>query len=483
MTKEELKFGTSGVRGRVIDFTEDVSRRYAASFGAFLKRNYPQQGKVFISRDLRDSSPMIQSFFTEQLSKDGFQVFSLGEVPTPALALYAQAEDAASIMVTGSHIPADRNGVKFYTPSGEITKNHENEIRHGFETLAGKTFQNSLQTQKTFPGEKENQLKAETKYLNRYLNFFGGDFLAGAQVLFYEHSTVGRDVFPKILKALGAEVKVDARSATFIPVDTENVSNVELLNQMMRKNDMKVLVSADGDADRPLVVHHRHGQIIGDLLGLMTAMYLDQEAIAVPVSCTSLLESSMWFKHVERTKIGSPFVISGMEDLQSKYKQISGFEANGGYLLGCDVRECHGVKPKEKLLMLPTRDAVLPIVIYLKMLSSGWVEKNESFLFSKFNVSGLLKDFSSDRSRKVLTEVDVDPPRLLNWDTNLKSIFGSLKNKNTVDGVKLISETGVCVHLRPSGNAPEFRVYIEAGSKDEAELLLKSSLNFCETYR
>lgn len=58
----------------------------------------------------------------------GVQVTDCGAVPTPALALVAQGADASAVMITSSHIPADRNGLKFHTPAGEITKAHEAAI-------------------------------------------------------------------------------------------------------------------------------------------------------------------------------------------------------------------------------------------------------------------------------------------------------------------------------------------------------------------
>ena len=53
----------------------------------------------------------------------------LGPLPTPALALAAAQRGAAGLMVTGSHIPDNRNGIKFYRPDGEISKADEEAIR------------------------------------------------------------------------------------------------------------------------------------------------------------------------------------------------------------------------------------------------------------------------------------------------------------------------------------------------------------------
>lgn len=64
----------------------------------------------------------------------GVEAVDCGLLPTPALALAAAGE--AAVMVTGSHIPADRNGLKFYLPAGEISKAEEVAISAAFKVEA-----------------------------------------------------------------------------------------------------------------------------------------------------------------------------------------------------------------------------------------------------------------------------------------------------------------------------------------------------------
>jgi hypothetical protein len=59
----------------------------------------------------------------------GCQPRNFGRIPTPALAAYGISEAMPTMMVTGSHIPDDRNGIKFNLPSGEILKDDEECIR------------------------------------------------------------------------------------------------------------------------------------------------------------------------------------------------------------------------------------------------------------------------------------------------------------------------------------------------------------------
>ncbi len=81
------------------------------------------------------------------------------------------------------------------------------------------------------------------------------------------------------------------------------------------------------------------GRILrGDVLGLITARFLGADTVVVPVTAGSALEHSGGFRKVVRTKVGSPFVIAGMEQATSAGARIvAGFEANGGFLLGSDV--------------------------------------------------------------------------------------------------------------------------------------------------
>ncbi len=126
------KFGTSGLRGLVTELTDGLCAGYVR---AFLK-SVPHGGLLMIARDLRPSSARISAAVANAAAEMGLRVADCGEVPTPALALAAMAAGAPSVMVTGSHIPADRNGLKFYTPTGEITKSDEAAILAAFEEAA-----------------------------------------------------------------------------------------------------------------------------------------------------------------------------------------------------------------------------------------------------------------------------------------------------------------------------------------------------------
>src|SRR5690606_12405170 len=117
---DSLKFGTSGLRGLAVKLQGQAARRYVTAFIRHLQSilgDAPRE--VFLGFDYRPSSPAIAEDCGVSIAAAGLIPVNCGALPTPALALHALAKGGAAIMVTGSHIPADRNGLKFYLPSGE----------------------------------------------------------------------------------------------------------------------------------------------------------------------------------------------------------------------------------------------------------------------------------------------------------------------------------------------------------------------------
>lgn len=123
MDTSGVRFGTSGARGLAADMSPRVCFAYTA---AFLQIIGARPGsRVALGMDLRPSSPDIAGACAAAISNAGLDVDFCGVLPTPALAFHAQERGIPAIMVTGSHIPFDRNGIKFYRSTGEITKADE----------------------------------------------------------------------------------------------------------------------------------------------------------------------------------------------------------------------------------------------------------------------------------------------------------------------------------------------------------------------
>lgn len=446
-----VAFGTSGARGLVTQFTANVCGAFSAAFVAAIKSNFEFK-QVAIAIDNRPSSYAMAQACASVLTQLNIEVIYYGVVPTPALAYVSQEDKIPAIMVTGSHIPFDRNGLKFYRPDGEISKLDEEAILNKVVEFTGVS---------KLPELKLNN-KAAEDYIERYTSLFDTPWLAGKRIGIYEHSSAGRDLYYKIFEAFGAEVISLERSDQFVPIDTEAVSEADTLKAInwSKEYNLNLVFSTDGDGDRPLVSDENGNWLRGDILGLLISDALKIEALAIPVSCNTAVELSKRFSHVERTKIGSPYVIAEFANLTKKYSSVAGFEANGGYLLGSNV-ELNG----QLLKALPTRDAVLPAIILLMAAQQTPVSTLVNELPQRFTHSDRIQNFATEKSQLLIAKGKVEPQELL----KLLGIDNVEVDKvDTTDGLRLTLANNQIIHLRPSGNAPELRCYAELDDSHKA---------------
>ena len=467
-----LKFGTSGVRGLVSEMSDYECWLFARAFVRHARSRGTVEA-VGLSGDLRSSTGRILVAVSLALEDEGVRVIHCGRIPTPALCLFGLSRRIPTIMVTGSHIPDDRNGIKFNLPAGEILKEDEKGILQGYQALRNSSqlpFQPFLRDESIsvprpdLPGPVDPT--AEQEYLRRYLEFFPERALGGLHVGVYQHSTVGRDILCRVLEDLGAKVEPLARSDTFIAVDTEAVDNPEQLAAWVHERSLDALVSMDGDADRPLLVTDRGKVVHGDLLGTLVSSYLSADAVVLPVSCNTAVERWARFPNVRRTRIGSPFVIRGMLDaIEEGHRRVVGFEANGGFLLGTDWPES---ERSRSLAALPTRDALLPLLCALHMARTEGCPLSElrRRLPERYTWSERLRRFPSETGAAI---IDLLRRRTGPSATDLfRDSLGDVQQMDFTDGARLTFESGEIVHFRPSGNAPEFRCYTEADTEERA---------------
>ncbi|OQX70035.1 MAG: hypothetical protein B6A08_02400 [Sorangiineae bacterium NIC37A_2] len=465
-----VKFGTSGARGLVVDMTDRVCAAYTLAFLQSLENESRPGAPLAIGGDLRPSTPRILSAIARAAQSVGREVRYLGLIPSPAVALYGLEERCPTVMVTGSHIPADRNGMKFTTERGEITKADEARIL-------------AQQVELSLPFDESGQLPeaplvepistARERYVRRYLEAFPKNCLAGIKLGVYGHSAAGREVLHEIYAGLGAEVERLFDSTEFIPVDTEAIrpEDVALALDVVPKRGLFSLVSTDGDSDRPLTSDEHGRWFRGDISGILTSLYFSADGVSCPVSCNSALELSGVSDRVRRTRIGSPFVIEGMQNLLAEgAKRVVGYEANGGFLHVSPLPVPGG----GELAPLPTRD---PVIVHLAMIllaraRGKKLSELSTLLPPRVTASDRDPSFATARSTALIERLTLACSEELAGLLGL----GGLKSRDTTDGLRLTFESGEIVHLRPSGNAPELRVYAEAETEARAQALVRHGL-------
>ena len=533
-----LAFGTSGLRGLVTDITDLEAYVNARGFLEYLHRigQVAAGDTICIAGDLRPSTDSddrsILRAVARAIEGAGLVVENLGLIPTPALTYYALRHERASIMVTGSHIPFDRNGIKFNRRDGEVLKADEPGILAAVaETRAaeyGRAPEETLFGEDGMfrPGARPELPPvvgaAREEYLQRYLEFFPADGLRGKRIVMFQHSAVGRDLVVELLERLGAEVHPAGRSDEFVPIDTEDITD-ERLEQIQAMAEtvsrthgpVDAVVSTDGDSDRPFLVGiDGTGSVRfygGDLVGIVVADYVGVDSIAVPISVNDAVDRHFADREVviRKTKIGSPHVIAAMREAEAGHQSVVGWEANGGFLTGTAIE-----RDGRRLEALPTRDAVLPILatLFAAIERGGSIVELFGQLPPRFSKAGLIDQFPQEASRAIVARFMPGDPAIVDIryadslvhlglaDGRTKHAdagqaaelqrmrkelelyfaaeagFGNIVRVNTIDGIRVFFDNGDVAHIRPSGNAPQLRIYAVADTQRRAHEIVQLAL-------
>jgi phosphomannomutase len=216
---------------------------------------------------------------------------------------------------------------------------------------------------------------------------------------------------------------------------------------------------------------------------MIVAGYLQADAVVVPITCNDAIDRGPLAEVLEpKTRIGSPFVIIGMQAASVKKRRaVCGWEANGGFLLGSDI-ERNG----RRLTALATRDALLPILSALFAAAERDCSVTQLFaeLPKRFSKAGLLKDFPRSASQGIIRGLtplngsggDSDEHALI--ATDLARVFTRARGFTAVarldytDGVRVIFSNNEVTHIRPSGNADELRIYATADTQARADAIV-----------
>ncbi len=544
-TPHPLRFGTSGRRGEVVHLTQLELYINALAELEYLQSRPAAEGGIqkgdpfYFAADLRPSSTRfvpeqagrgeIAQAIQRAIQDAGMTPVYLGQIPTPALTSHALARGKGSIMVTGSHIPFDRNGYKTNSARGELLKQDETPINERVDQVRARIYSQPAGESRFGPNGAFKcgstplppaDPAGRDAYLRRYTDFFADRALSGLRLLVYQHSAVGRDLLAQMLEQLGAQVIAAGRSETFVPIDTENISDelvatVQALADAASKahGPLDAVVSTDGDSDRPLIlgVDRGSGRVRffgGDLVGMVVAEYLGADAVVVPISCNDAVDRGSLKDKIEpKTRIGSPFVIAGMHAALARGKRcVCGWEANGGFLTGSAID-----RGGRQLASLPTRDAFLPILGVLFAARDRGVPVTDLFarLPRRFSKAALLTNFPRSVALRIVEHFSPTFPRIkevMFEDSHCVALdeaghalaissqenaglcairdglqkffpasqtFSAIHRVNYVDGVRVIFGNGDVAHVRPSGNADELRIYAVADTQERADAIAR----------
>jgi phosphoglucosamine mutase len=313
---KRIYFGTDGVRGPyggpVIN--EAFAERLATAVGCWLP---PGKTRVLIGRDTRGSGQSLELAIARGLRAAGAEPFSLGVVPTPAIARAVMTESAAlGVVITASHNPAEDNGIKFFGPGGlKLTDEEEVEIEKLLPAAsAAASATDSCNPIQILSGAVESYVSAATTLLPQLA-------LKGWRIVLDTANGATCGTSPAVFRAAGAEViglgdKPDGQNIN-AGVGSEHA---EQLAALVKSTHAKIGVAHDGDGDRCVLCDEMGEVLDGDEILTILATHalrrgaLARNALVVTVQSNLGVDAAITASGgvVHRTAVGDRYVIERM---------------------------------------------------------------------------------------------------------------------------------------------------------------------------
>lgn len=264
--KQWLKFKSgSDIRGiglgdesNPLYLSNEVVSRCAAGFLLFLckKQNKkPDELKISVGHDPRLSAERIKTAVIDSLAKRGAKVVDCGLSSTPAMFFsIGGLSCSGAIQLTASHHPADKNGLKFFTPSGGLDgENIEEILNFAYENPQGEAAMPGSVTKVNFMKDYSKMLRETIK---RGVNAKDYDRpLKGKKIVVAAGNGAGGFFATEVLEMLGADISGSLHlepngSFPNILPNPENPEFMQLGCNAVKESDADFGVVFDTDVDR-----------------------------------------------------------------------------------------------------------------------------------------------------------------------------------------------------------------------------------------
>ncbi len=315
-------FGTDGIRGVA---NRDLSIQRSAQVGQALatvlrERLGDRKPRVFIGKDTRLSSDMIEAALAAGLCAGGADCVSLGVVPTPAVAYLTVAHRMdAGVMISASHNPFQFNGIKIFGPKGyKLTDEEEAEIEDMI-------LDDAIPMHKAEAGEIGRYSRREElaeEYIRHIAATLPGEKpLAGMRVLVDCANGSASRTAETLFRMLGAEAEVICQEPDGVNVNQGcGSTHIEALRERVRAGGYALGVAFDGDADRCLAVDETGALVDGDQMIAIFANRMKERGTLRKNTAVVTVMSNYGFMNfaresgvaVKTTKVGDRYVLETM---------------------------------------------------------------------------------------------------------------------------------------------------------------------------
>jgi len=349
-------FGTDGIRGRANKFpmTAEIAMRVGMAAGLSFQRG-SHRHRVVLGKDTRLSGYMIENAMVAGLCAAGMDVFLLGPIPTPAVAMLVRSLRAdMGVMISASHNPYQDNGIKLFGPDGyklsdEIEARIEAMLDDGVEMALADP--DALGRAKRVDGVHDRYIEFAKRTLPRSMS------LSGLRIVIDCANGAAYKVAPAALWELGAEVIAINDDPNGFNINKECGSTHPAgLQRKVHEVRADIGIALDGDADRVVIIDENGEIVDGDQIMALIAESWHQNGRLAGKGVVSTIMSNLGLERflaelkleLHRTKVGDRYVVEHMRanglnvgGEQSGHIVLSDFSTTGdGLVSALQVLAC-----------------------------------------------------------------------------------------------------------------------------------------------
>lgn len=276
-----------GIEGEEVNLTPDICNVICRSFGIWLSEKVGKNKsdlKISVGMDSRLTGPSIKKGVIEGLSSLGISIYDCSMASTPAMFMTTVMEGYkydGSIMITASHLPFNRNGLKFFTEKGGLEKEDISKILSIAKSeKVSKVTSSNVESIDFISHYSKGLVDFMRKEINSKENYEKP--LSGLKIIVDAGNGAGGFFVDKVLMPLGA----DTRGSQFINPDglfpnhipnPENKDAMKSIKEAVLNNKADLGIIFDTDVDRAAAVDKNREELNrNNLIGLISSIILEK---------------------------------------------------------------------------------------------------------------------------------------------------------------------------------------------------------------
>ncbi|MDC0521886.1 phosphoglucosamine mutase [Candidatus Pelagibacter sp.] len=431
-------FGTDGIRGRVNSkhINGDMFFKFGLAAGKYFTNLKKKKQTAIIAKDTRLSGYTLEPALVSGLTSAGMHVFTMGPIPTNALAMLTKSMNAnLGIMITASHNQFYDNGLKLFGPDGlKLSSKIENKIEKLIDEDIKKhlTANTLLGRVKRLESGTDNYIRIIKKRINKKVN------LKNLKIVIDCANGASYKAAPQLFRSLKAKIILIGYKPNGFNINKNCGSTYpQILQKKVKQYKADLGISFDGDADRIIMCDEKGTIIDGDQIIAAIALQWKKKKILKGGVVGTLMSNyglEKFFKQKKikfiRANVGDKYV----KELMQKYKFNLGGEQSGHIILG---------------KYATTGDGLLVALETVKALNG---KMKASIFFNVFK-----------KTPQILENIKCKKENILN-DPKVKKVIRLSKEKIKGQGRILV---------RKSGTEPLIRVMGESDNINLLKIVLK----------